>query len=142
MNMSVKNIIDDLQDAGLTITLLPHDRLSVSPAKLITDTLRALIRDNKAAIIHSLEEANNENIVTGTRRPKDLSPKLLAASKALDRQLTELGYDIGLPWMALSDAYSAHYIKCPQCQTTGYGYGQRCGVGVALWVRTQQVSGR
>jgi len=34
---------------------------------------------------------------SGTRRPPDLSPKLLAASNALDRQLLEAGISLELP---------------------------------------------
>ncbi len=170
-------LLDTLNDAGLHITLLPPDRLSVSPVAFITDSIRALIRANKPEIICSLlaindndinslpditiltigrvgindvlpyitdtannnltlvaqspaegdkgnkgefspdiEWTENSNLTlvgqsleltdityitdkngSGTRRPPDLSSKLLAASKALDRQLLEHGYSLELP---------------------------------------------
>ncbi|MEI7614176.1 MAG: hypothetical protein WCK63_14850 [Betaproteobacteria bacterium] len=97
MNTHVKTITDTLNDAGLSVTLLPTNKLSVSPSDRLTEDLRALIRENKASIIRELQAANQPNITLGTRRPPDLSPKLLAASLALDRQLLEAGISLELP---------------------------------------------
>ena len=38
-------------------------------------------------------------------------------------------------WHALDAAYLAHHFACPMCIAAGRGsrYGQRCGVGQALW---------
>lgn len=38
-------------------------------------------------------------------------------------------------WIELDHAYHAHHFKCPTCiaAARGLGYGQRCGVGMALW---------
>lgn len=38
-------------------------------------------------------------------------------------------------WRGLALAYNAHHFNCPACIVAGRGsmYGQRCGVGAALW---------
>ena len=38
-------------------------------------------------------------------------------------------------WKELAAAYHAHHFNCPTCIAAGRGsgYGQRCGVGTALW---------
>jgi len=38
-------------------------------------------------------------------------------------------------WKELAAAYHEHHFKCPMCMGAGRGsrYGQRCGVGQALW---------
>ena len=39
-------------------------------------------------------------------------------------------------WLILDRAYQSHHFGCPTCIAAGRGvrYGQRCGVGAALWV--------
>lgn len=38
-------------------------------------------------------------------------------------------------WRELAQAYQAHHFNCKTCHAAGRGtrYGQRCGVGAALW---------
>lgn len=94
-NAHSKNLMAQLRDAGVTITLIENDRIEVRPSERLDDQLRALIRENKKELIASLFAANQPHIkLTGTRRPPDLSPKLLAASLALDDRLVSAGYSL------------------------------------------------
>lgn len=44
-------------------------------------------------------------------------------------------------WRPLAQEYHLHHFRCPTCQAAGRGYGMRCGVGAALWVRYQDSVG-
>ena len=52
---------------------------------------------------------------------------LVAANDPADKQ----------DWQILARAYHAHHFKCAICIAAGQGYGRRCGVGLALWDRSQ-----
>ena len=45
-------------------------------------------------------------------------------------------------WLVLDRAYQAHHFKCAVCIAAGRGtrYGQRCGVGAALWASYDHAS--
>ena len=156
-------VLDRLKFAGLTITLLPPDKIEVSPAERLTDELRQMIRANKPQLMEWL---------WGTQLPTserlDVRPMLKAASKALDDQIKAAGGSLALPpepppsvapppprghapgrtqitatpqpwhhieasWRPLAQAYHAHHFQCVACQCAGRGYGLRCGTGAALW---------
>jgi len=91
-----------------------------------------------------------------TVRPAGLSPKLLAASLALDALQAGLDRDLsivasGLPgqeatkpwhhieasWRELAAVYNQHHFQCPSCIAAGQGRGFRCGTGAALWASYQ-----
>jgi len=57
-----KTIFDQLCGAGLTMTLIEPDRLSVSPSGRLNDHLLALIHANKAELLASLIAANEPHI--------------------------------------------------------------------------------
>ena len=154
--VNVKPIIDRLLGAGLSLTVKPNGNLSVSPSTNLTDDLRSLIREHKPVLIDWLLAATPaaaNDAQPGTRRPDDLSPKLLAASKALDAQIVAAGLSLTPPeqpkaklvkhvdqdWKPLALAYHAHHAKCVTCITAGRGtrYGPRCGVGASLWTGYQ-----
>ena len=95
-------------------------------------------------------------LTASTQRPPGLSPKLLAASLALDALQAGLDRDpsivaSGLPgqeatkpwhhveasWRELAAVYNQHHFACKTCQAAGQGRGLRCGTGAALWVTYQ-----
>jgi len=96
-------LLQTLQEDGFELSITPAGGLAVIPSSRLTDPLRALIREHKHDIVHALEAANDQTVTSGTRRPDGLTPKMLAASLALDRQILEAGYTLELPTEPLSD---------------------------------------
>jgi hypothetical protein len=102
--VNVKPIIDQLRGAGLSLTVKPDGILSVSPSTNLTDDLRTLIREHKPVLIDWLrattpaanDPATETTAQPSTQRP-DLSPKLQAASKALDQQIVAAGLSLTPP---------------------------------------------
>jgi len=108
---AIETVVAQLADAGLNLSLAPAGGLAVAPRSHITADLRELIRSSKALLIDWLTAAND------------------AAIHVPDPS------DNPLDWKELAAAYHAHHFNCPTCVAAGRGswYGQRCGVGVALW---------
>jgi hypothetical protein len=108
---SVEAVVARLSHAGLNLSLAPAGGLAVAPSSHLTDDLRALIRSSKALLIDWLTAANE------------------AASQAPNPP------ENPSDWKELAAAYHAHHFNCPTCIAAGRGprYGQRCGVGMALW---------
>lgn len=104
-------VVAQLSQAGLNLSLAPAGGLAVAPASHLTADLRALIRSSKAVLIAWLTAANND------------------ASHAPEPP------DNPLDWQELAAAYHTHHFNCLTCIAAGRGsrYGQRCGVGQALW---------
>ena len=65
--------------------------------------------------------------VAASAMPEILSSVLAVASPGILEKPAD--------WHALDAAYLAHHFNCPTCIAAGRGnfYGQRCGVGTALW---------
>ena len=95
-------------------------------------------------------------LTASTQRPPGLSPKLLAASLALDalqagldrdlsivvsgspgQEATKPWHHIEASWRELAEAYHQHHFACKTCQAAGQGRGLRCGAGAALWTSYQ-----
>ena len=108
---AVEIVVAQLSHAGLNLSLAPAGGLAVAPSSHLTDDLRALIRSSKAMLIDWLTAAN-EAASQAPNPPEDPSD-----------------------WKELAAAYHAHHFNCPTCIAAGRGsgYGQRCGVGTALW---------
>ena len=100
-------------------------------------------------------------LTASTQRPPGLSPKLLAASLALDAMQAGLDRDLSIvasgspgqearqeaakpwhhveaSWRELAAVYNQHHFACKTCQAAGQGRGLRCGCGAALWVSYQE----
>ena len=109
--LAVETLVAQLSHAGLNLSMAPAGGLAVAPSRHLTADLRDLIRSSKALLIDWLTAAND------------------AASHAPDPP------DNPLDWKELAAAYHAHHFNCPTCIAAGRGsrYGQRCGVGMALW---------
>lgn len=110
-SLAVEAVVAQLADAGLHLSLAPAGGLAVAPSSLLTADLRALIRNSKAMLMDWLTAANDEEIHTPDSSSEPAN------------------------WKALAAAYHAHHFKCAICIAAGRGsqYGQRCGVGMALW---------
>jgi hypothetical protein len=104
-------IVEQLHFAGLNLSLAPDGGLAVAPSSQLTADLRNLIRSSKDLLIDWLTSKN------------------YAASHAPDPP------ENPLDWKELAAAYHTHHFNCPTCIAAGRGlqYGQRCGVGMALW---------
>ena len=108
---AVKTVVARLSDTGLNLSLAPAGGLAVAPSSLLTADLRDLIRSSKTLLIDWLTAADD------------------AANRATDP------LENPFHWKELAAAYHAHHFNCPTCIAAGRGsrYGQRCGVGMALW---------
>lgn len=108
---SASAIVEQLQGAGLNLSIAPTGGLAVSPSNHLTEDLRALIRSSKTLLMDWLTAAND------------------AASHAPDAPSDPMN------WKELAAAYHTHHFNCPTCIAAGRGrqYGLRCGAGAALW---------
>lgn len=82
-------------------------------------------------------DITNEGGNTQTQDPcglQDDDPTVPTVPTGLELQATEPPVD-PKAWRELASAYNAHHFNCPICIAAGRGtqYGQRCGVGMALW---------
>lgn len=82
-------------------------------------------------------DAANEGGNTQTQHPcglQDGDPTVPTVPTTLELQAPEPPVD-PKAWRELAAAYHAHHFSCPTCIAAGRGsqYGQRCGVGMALW---------
>jgi hypothetical protein len=113
--LAVETVVAQLSHAGLNLSLAPAGGLAVTPRSQITADLRELIRSSKALLIDWLTAANDATSQATCHSP---DPP-----------------DNPLDWKELATAYHAHHFNCPTCIAAGRGtrYGQRCGVGTALW---------
>ena len=109
--LAVETVVAQLSHAGLDLSLAPAGGLAVAPRSRLTADLRDLIRSSKVLLIDWLTAAKD------------------APSYAPDPPKNPLD------WKELAAAYHAHHFNCTTCIAAGLGsrYGQRCGVGKALW---------
>lgn len=109
--LAVEALVAQLSDAGLSLSLAPAGGLAVAPRSHLTADLRDLIRSSKTLLIDWLTAAND-----ASNQPPD-PPKYPSE------------------WKELAAAYHLHHFNCRICIAAGRGsrYGQRCGVGMALW---------
>lgn len=89
-----ESLVDQLDHAGVKLSLTAMGALAASPASNLTDELRALIRAGKEDLIDWVKAENDSApLLTtvlpdiGTLRPAGLAPKFLAASLALDASI-------------------------------------------------------
>lgn len=108
-SLPVQDIFEALHGVGLHISLEPGGGIGVAPASLLTSELRNLIRDNKAALVDYLRDANDPVNAPAPEPPTDPNA-----------------------WRELAAAYHQHHFTCPTCIAAGKGYGLRCGTGTAL----------
>lgn len=95
-------VAEVLQAAGLQLVVTPERALKVTPAHLLTQELREVIKGNRELLINWL----------GTEAVNHFQN-----------------------WVSLAQTYRRHHFNCTLCIAAGRGawYGQRCGVGGALW---------
>lgn len=85
--MDTHDVCRRLYDAGITLSS-DGDRLLAAPADCLTDELRALIREHKAALLRLLEDANDitEALLAWAMRTCDRHGDGLAAREAMRRE--------------------------------------------------------
>ena len=104
-------VLDTLHDAGLVLELTPEHAVKVSPASLLNDDLRTLIRSHKGELVALLEAANDDH-----HEPEKSD------------------------WRELSTAYYLHHFGCATCIAAGRGgrFDERCPDGAPLWKNYQE----
>lgn len=104
-------VVTQLAQAGLSLFLAPNGGIAVSPSSRLTEDLRDLIRSSKSMLIDWMTAANDD--------ASHMSDLLNGPAD----------------WRTLAAAYHSHHFSCVICIAAGRGsrYGQRCGVGRALW---------
>lgn len=113
MAMPVQSIVETLNEARLSLSLLPSGGLAVTPASKLTPELREIIRTGKTDLIRWFaQSAANE-----------IEPPIDPAA-----------------WRGLAAAYNTHHFKCQTCIAAGLGYGLRCGAGASMWTAYQSVT--
>lgn len=152
------NPAQQLQRAGLSLTLTPGGQLLVKPKALITDDVRAFVSMHRAQIVASLLPAANDGDVhgnlgngfsvgaTGGARPvpppaqavpletptSAATPAPMPPPAPARKPQTLHGSAHHQEWAAADRAYQAHHFACGQCIAAGRGYGQRCPEGLTL----------
>lgn len=107
MAARVKNLLDALHDAGLTVTPTGSGGLHVAPSSRLTPELRDMVRAGKADMLRWFEMKAAHELP---------EPSLEPAT-----------------WHELAAAYYGHHFTCKTCIAAGQGHGLRCGVGASLW---------
>lgn len=110
--MSAQTLIRLAQASGVALRLV-GGKVKASGPRGAVARLLAPLREHRAALADALQSEPIEPLpdVTATTVPEPAD------------------------WHALDAAYLAHHFNCPTCIAAGRGsrYGQRCGVGIALW---------
>ena len=110
--MSAAALIRQAHASGVALRLVGGKVKATGPREAVA---RLLVpwRENRAALADALQAAPVEPL---PNKPTDAAPE-------------------PTDWHALNAAYLAHHFNCPTCIAAGHGsrYGQRCGVGMALW---------
>lgn len=110
--MSAQALIRQAQASGVALRLVAGKVKAIGPREAVARLLVPL-REHRAALADALEAGPVEPLPSA---PADATPE-------------------PADWHALDAAYLAHHFNCPTCIAAGRGsrYGQRCGVGMALW---------
>jgi hypothetical protein len=111
--VSAQALIRQAQASGVSLRLIGGKVKAIGPRKAVTRLLE-LLRENRAALADALKADKVEPQIS---IPADAGPELPT------------------DWHALDSAYLIHHFNCPTCIAAGRSsrYGQRCGVGMALW---------
>ena len=133
---TTKELVDQLHDAGLNLSVTKNGGLSVKPSDRLTDDLRDLIRGSKAALVDWLttdqvptltpEAQIVEYRLYSKLQPPPAAPPATQATGPLDNPVD---------WRALDKAYQLHHFNCKTCIAAGQGRGMRCGVGASMWIQ-------
>ena len=124
--MQALQLLEAFTAAGLAVSLTPDYGLKVTPAKALTEDLRASIKTHKAVLVDYL-------LHSATNVPSQDEQELIEERAAI------MEYDGGVErtqaerLAKLHTDYLLHHWQCPNCCGAGQGRGQRCTVGAALW---------
>ena len=110
--MRTAALIREAQASGIELRLVGGKVKAIGPREAVA-RLIAPLREHKLALVCALQVVQPNALPT----PEAANP-------------------VSPPdWHALDAAYNVHHFNCPTCIAAGRGshYGQRCGVGMALW---------
>jgi hypothetical protein len=110
--VSAQALIRQAQASGVELRLVGGKVKASGPREAVARLLVPL-REHRAALADALQAEPVEPLPSTTAE---------AAPEPAD-------------WHALDAAYLAHHFNCATCIAAGRSsrYGQRCGVGIALW---------
>jgi hypothetical protein len=114
--VSAVALLREAQASGIELRLVGGKVKVIGPRGAVARLLEPL-REHKAALVCALQVEQAE-----------VPPTLEAINPANPPD-----------WHALDAAYNTHHFNCPTCIAAGRGsrYGQRCGVGMKLWLAYQ-----
>lgn len=110
--MNAQALIRQAQASGVALRLVGGKVKASGPREAVARLLMPL-REHRAELADALRAEQVEPLPSA---PADAAPELA-------------------DWHTLDAAYLSHHFNCPTCIAAGRGgrYGQRCGVGIALW---------
>lgn len=132
--LTVYAIVDQLQGAGLNLSVTKDGGLSVKPSARLNDDLRCLLRSNKAALVDWLTSDKVPTLTTEAQLIEYRLYSKLAPPPAKPVTAPTMTQDApNEDWRTLDRAYQLHHFACKTCCAAGQGRGLRCGTGAALW---------
>jgi len=124
--MEAQQLLKTLTTAGLALFVTPDNGLKVTPAKALTDELRASIKEHKAELVgYLLNTAENE--------ANEAARELIGERAAIVERDAGLERTQAEREAELHTDYLLHHWTCPICCAAGQGRGKRCTVGTGLW---------
>ena len=126
MALRPMEVLGTLEAAGLTASLTPDFGLMVSPASLLTDELRSLIRAHKAALVDLFKRQAAADQAEVEREMIEERAAIMQFDAGMERDLAER-------MARLHTAYLMHHWRCSVCCVAGHGRGHRCEIGSSLW---------
>jgi hypothetical protein len=117
--VSAQVLIRQAQAMGVVLRLV-EGKVKASGSREAIARLLKPLREHRTALANALHAQSTQPLQPLVSSPTDTAPD---------------PPDNPLHWKELAAAYHAHHFNCPTCIAAGRGsrYGQRCGVGVALW---------
>lgn len=136
-----------LTQIGIKTSIAAHGRLRLeAPSGVLTAELRAQIAQSKRLLLEELgcrrEHVNLVNLDSyGQAMAKDVfytEHEVHGEPPALSPETEQVDPNA---WRFPASSYYTHHFSCRYCQAAGRGdrYGQRCGIGMALWTAYQTV---
>jgi hypothetical protein len=108
------------------VSLTPDNGLKVTPAKALTDELRASIKEHKAELVGYLLNTAANDANEAERELIEERAAIMEYDGGVERPRAERA-------AKLHTDYLLHHWKCPICCAAGQGRGKRCTVGAGLW---------
>lgn len=124
--MEALQLLNALTTAGLALSVTPDNGLKVTPAKALTDELRASIKEHKAELVGCL-------LNTAANEASEAARELIEERAAIMEYHGGMESTEAERAAKLHTDYLLHHWTCPICCAAGQGRGKRCTVGIELW---------